>query len=330
MRFCFIIEAQYRNESMPIIIADQLRQWGHSIDVLEPHSTITCLTDLTKHAYDAYVLKTVSDGPGLSILEAAEAVGIPTINNSRSIRLVRDKAIATAIAQARGLPTPLTYFVTHPSLLAQIPQEDYPLVVKPTNGSSCRGIYLMDSPADLATLEIAEANKSFFLAQRYIENSGFDVKLYVTGTEVYAVAKRSPLHPEVKVDKRLIPVTIELRHLALEVGRIFGLDIYGLDVVDTPHGPVVVDINDFPSFGQVPQAVKLVSTHIVHLASLTTLRRPSRIERMQRRYKTKGLVTPVSRVPTRGVPTVLDMLSARSASIVGTPLVDTLETGVDT
>src|SRR5438132_1980633 len=122
MRFCFIIEAQYRNESMPIVIADQLRQWGHSIDVLEPRSTITCLTDLTKNAYDAYVLKTVSDGPGLSILEAAEAVGIPTINNSRSIRLVRDKAIATAIAQAHGLPTPLPYFVTHLRLLEQIPR----------------------------------------------------------------------------------------------------------------------------------------------------------------------------------------------------------------
>src|SRR5438128_2148824 len=116
MCFCFIIEEKYRNESMPIVIADQLLQWGHS-------------------------------------------------------------------------------------------------------------------PAELATLEIAEANESFFLAQRYIENAGFDVKLYVTGTEVYAVAKRSPLHPEVEVDKQLMPITLGLRKLALDVGKVFGLDIYGLDVV---------------------------------------------------------------------------------------------------
>src|SRR5437899_7916140 len=85
MYFCFIVEEQYKRDSMPMVIAEQLLQWGHSIDVLEPPETVTCLSDLASQSYDAYVLKTVSDGPGLSILKAAEAVGIPTINNSRSI-----------------------------------------------------------------------------------------------------------------------------------------------------------------------------------------------------------------------------------------------------
>ena len=248
MRFCVIIEAHYRNESMPMVVVDQLLQWGHEVDLLEPDKTVTCLTDLAKQDYDAYVLKTVSDGPGLSILEAAEAVGIPTINNSRSIRLVRDKAIAAAVVRAHGLPIPLTYFIAHPRLLKQIPEEDYPLVVKPTNGSSCRGIYRVDSPAALATLEIAEANDSFFLAQRYVENRGFDIKLYAAGTKVYAVTKRSPLHPEVEVDN-------------------------GLDVVETSHGRVVVDVNDFPSYGQVPRAVELVASHILQITTRAKLRR---------------------------------------------------------
>jgi ribosomal protein S6--L-glutamate ligase len=266
MHFCFIIEEQYRNDAMPTVVVDQLLQWGHSVDVLEPHATITCLSDLTKQNYDAYVLKTVSDGPGLSILEAAEAAGIPTINNSRSIRLVRDKAVATAFAQAHGVPTPHTYFVAYPHLLKQVPSEDYPLVVKPTNGSSGRGIYRVNSPAELATLKVAEADESFFLAQHYIENTGFDIKLYVMGKEVYSVAKRSPLHPDVEVDKQLIPITLELRNLALHVGTIFGLDIYGLDVIETAHGLVVVDINDFPSFGLVPRAVTRVSDYILRIA----------------------------------------------------------------
>ncbi len=251
---------------MPTVVVDQLLQWGHSVDVLEPHTTITCLSDLTKQNYDAYVLKTVSDGPGLSILEAAEAAGIPTINNSRSIRLVRDKAVATAFAQAHGVPTPHTYFVAYPHLLKQVPSEDYPLVVKPTNGSSGRGIYRVNSPAELATLKVAEADESFFLAQHYIENTGFDIKLYVMGKEVYSVAKRSPLHPDVEVDKQIIPITLELRNLALHVGTIFGLDIYGLDVIETAHGLVVVDINDFPSFGLVPRAVTRVSDYILRIA----------------------------------------------------------------
>src|SRR5438128_10632674 len=141
MHFCFIIEAQYRKETMPMAVARQLVEWGHDVDPLEPESTIICLSDLNRGNYDAYVLKTVSDGPGLSILEAAEAAGIPTINHSRSIRLVRDKAIATAFAHAQGLPVPRTYFITHPRLLKKIPQTEYPLVAKLTNSSSCRGIY---------------------------------------------------------------------------------------------------------------------------------------------------------------------------------------------
>ena len=266
MHFCFIIEAQYKHQLMPMAVARQLMDWGHNVELLEPGTTITSLTKFTKVKYDAYVLKTVSDGPGLSILEAVEAIGFPTINNSRAIRLVRNKAVTAVYAHNHGLPTPLTYFVAQPDLLKQIPVEDYPLVVKPTNGSSSRGIYRVDSPADLETLNIVEANARFFLAQQYIENSGFDIKLYVVGTEVFAVAKRSPLHPAVEVKKRIIPVTSELRNLALAVGKLFSLDIYGLDVVETPRGPMLVDINDFPSFGQVPHAISLVASHIERIA----------------------------------------------------------------
>ena len=114
MRFCFILEERYADKPMPMVVADQLQQWGHEIDVLQPYAAVTSLTDLSLTKYDAYVLKTVSEGPGLTILEAAEAVGIPTINNSRAIRLIRDKAVAVAFAQACGLPIPVTYFVGHP------------------------------------------------------------------------------------------------------------------------------------------------------------------------------------------------------------------------
>src|SRR5437660_211164 len=241
---------------------------------------VTCLNDLSKQSYDAYVLKSLADGPGLSILEAAEAAGIPTINNSRSIRLVRDKAVAAAFARAHGLPIPPTYFVAHPRLLEQIPETDYPIVVKPSNGSSCRGVYRLDSPADLTALVIAEANDSFFLAQRYAENSGFDMKVYVTGKEVYAaVAKKSPLHPD--MEERFVPLTPQIRKLALQVGKLFGLDIYGLDVVETPQGPAIVDINDFPSFGRVPRAVVRISEYVLHAAKRAELQRARRRERIR-------------------------------------------------
>jgi ribosomal protein S6--L-glutamate ligase len=276
MRLCFIIEEKDRHESMPLAVADQLRRWGHDVDLLEPHATVTSLFDLVTHSYDAYILKTASEGPGLSLLEAAQAAGIPTINNARSIRLVRDKAVAIAVARAYGLPIPPAYFVAHPRLLAQIPPEDYPLVVKPSNGSACRDIYRVNHPADLATLALADSPHSFLLAQRYVENPGFDIKLYITGTQVYAVRKKSPLHPDVNVTEGLIPITPELRGLALNVGALFGLDIYGVDVLQTADGWVGVDINDFPGFGGVPGAVLLIATFILRVARRAAMQRAAR------------------------------------------------------
>jgi ribosomal protein S6--L-glutamate ligase len=288
MRLCFIIEEQYRQESMPLAVADQLRRWGHDVDLLEPHATVVRLSDLITPSYDAYVLKTASEGPGLSLLEAAEAAGIPTINHARSIRLVRDKAVAITVARAHGLPVPPTYFVAHPRLLAQIPLADYPLIVKPSNGSVCRDIYRVNDPAELATLALPDGPHAFLLAQRYVENPGFDIKLFVTGTQVYVVRKKSTLHPEVNVTEGPIPVPPELRRLALTMGALFGLDIYGVDVVETPKGWIALDINDFPSFGGVPGAVVLIAKFMLHIARRAEMQRVARATRIQDRHAPTG------------------------------------------
>ena len=276
MRFCFILEEKYAHEPMPMVVADQLQQWGHEIDVLQPYTAVTSLTDLSLTRYDAYVLKTVSEGPGLTILEAAEAVGIPTINNSRAIRLVRDKAVAVAYAKVCGLPVPPTYFVGHTRALVNVPHDIYPVVVKPTNGSSMQGVHLVQTPEEMARLQVEEDN--YYLAMHYIENTGYDIKLYVTGQEVHAIVKGSVLHGP--VIEREIPVTHEMLTLARRVGRVFGLDLYGIDVVQGPDGRLVlVDINDFPSFGRVPRHVFSIAEYILHAAYRARLRREKHVLR---------------------------------------------------
>lgn len=262
MRFCFIMEEKYVGKPMPMVVADQLQQWGHEIEVLQPYAAVTSLTDLSLSDYDAYVLKTVSDGPGLTILEAAEAVGIPTINNSRAIRLVRDKAVSVAFAQACGLPVPTTYFVGHYRALSKVPHELYPVVVKPSNGTSLQDIHLVRSPEQMAHLTLDET--SYYLAMRYVENTGFDIKLYVTGQEVHAIVKSSPLHGTVQ--EKEVPVDRDMLKLARRVGQVFGLDLYGVDVLETPQGLMLVDINDFPSFYGVPRKVASVAEYILHAA----------------------------------------------------------------
>jgi ribosomal protein S6--L-glutamate ligase len=286
MRFCFILEERYVQKPMPMVIADQLKTWGHEIEVLQPYAAVTSLTDLSLTKYDAYVLKTVSDGPGLTILEAAEAVGIPTINNSRAIRLIRDKAVAAAYAHARGLPVPLTYFVGHPRALVKVPHEVYPVVVKPNNGTSLQDIHLVHTPEEMAHLQLDD--NAHYLAMRYVENTGYDIKLYVTGQEVHAITKSSPLHG--KVQEEEVPVSSAMLKLARRVGQVFGLDLYGVDVLETSQGLMLVDINDFPSFYGVPRKVVAIAEYILHAAYRCRREREKYGERsLSLRHKAKTL-----------------------------------------
>jgi ribosomal protein S6--L-glutamate ligase len=271
-RLCFIVEARYENHVMPGAVVDVLRSWGHEVDVLQPNGTVADLWDLLftgSTRYDAFVLKTVSEGPGLTLLDAAGAAGIATVNDYRAIRLARDKAVAAVRARAAGLPFPRTWFASRTALLDQIPADAYPLVIKPNNGSSLQDVYRVDSPEELSRLDIDDSTR--MLAQPYLPNPGHDIKLYNTGDDVFATVKRSPLHPGAEVVEEQIEVTPELRELALAVGRAFGLDIYGIDVVETQDGYVVLDINDFPSFGRVPQAAELLARTVLRVTRRNAL-----------------------------------------------------------
>jgi ribosomal protein S6--L-glutamate ligase len=268
MKLCFLVEEQYRHDGMPVEVIRRLTSWGHQVDVLRPGGSLLRMTEALQTAdHDAWVLKTVSGGPGLTLLEAAAAAGTTTVNDARSIRGVRDKALAAAIGRARGLPLPPTYAAARPELLAEIPESDYPLVVKPADGSSGRSVHLVTSPDRLAAMAPELAGEGLLIAQPYVANSGVDIKVYGVGGELYATERRSPLHPDHAVPERQVPLSAEVAAIAARVGAVYGLDLYGVDVVLGPDGPVVVDVNDFPSFRQVPDAAARVARAVLGLAA---------------------------------------------------------------
>lgn len=193
MRLCFLVEEHYRRDGMPNEVIRQLTAWGHQVDVVRPGGSLLRMGDVVRSgAHDAWVLKTVSGGPGLTLLEAAAAAGLTTVNDARSIRGVRDKALAAAIGAARGLPQPETYAVARPELLAEIPEAAYPLVVKPADGSSGRAVHLVPSPDRLAALLPELAGEGMLIAQPYVPNRGTDIKVYCVDGELFATERRSP------------------------------------------------------------------------------------------------------------------------------------------
>ncbi|MFE2931257.1 RimK family alpha-L-glutamate ligase [Streptomyces sp. NPDC059278] len=265
MKLCFLVEELYRHDGMPLDVVRQLKAWGHQVDVVRPGGSLLRISEEVRAGtHDAWVLKTVSGGPGLTLLEAAAAVGLTTVNDARSIRAVRDKVLTSVIARQHGLPVPVTYSAPRAELFADVPAELFPLVVKPADGSSGRGVRIVSDPEGLAEAE--QADEGQLIAQPYVANAGSDLKVYCLAGEFHATVRRSPLHPDAPVDERAVPLPAEVAAAAAKVGAVFGLDLYGIDVVLGPDGPVVVDINDFPSFRQVPDAVSRLAGAVLELA----------------------------------------------------------------
>ncbi|MEW2218039.1 hypothetical protein AB0939_01810 [Streptomyces sp. NPDC006990] len=278
MRLCFLVEERYREDGMPTAVIRRLRAWGHCVDVLRPGvSLIRVSEDIRAGSHDAWVLKTVPHGPGLTLLEAAAAVGLTTVNDARAVRGVRDKALAAAVGRSRGLPVPVTYAVARPESLGEIPASDFPLVVKPADGSAGRAVRLVASPDLLPPLCDELAGEGLLIAQPYVPNSGTDLKVYCVGGEMFATQRCSPLHPELSVTEQQVPLSAEVAALAAETGSVYGLDLYGVDVLLGPEGPVVVDVNDFPSFRQVPDATARVARAILALAHEGSARPPQAV-----------------------------------------------------
>ncbi|MCP3757796.1 RimK family alpha-L-glutamate ligase [Streptomyces sp. TBY4] len=325
MRLCFLVEEHYRHDGMPNEVVGRLKAWGHRVEVLRPGGSLLRMGEaVDAGAHDAWVLKTVSGGPGLTLLEAAAAAGATTVNDARAIRGVRDKALAAALGRGRGLPLPPTYAAARPELLAQIPASEYPLVVKPADGSSGRAVHLVSSPERLAAMLPALAGEGMLVAQPYVPNPGTDLKVYAVGGELFATERRSPLHPDASVPERLVPLSAEIAEIGARVGEVYGLDLYGVDILLGPDGPVVVDVNDFPSFRQVPDAVDRVARAVLDLARGTgsrpgagagpALRRPTAGPPVSIPLQTTAatVAAPVATVPTGADP---------AAAPAGTPAV---------
>ncbi len=266
LHFCFIIEPAYRESRLPAAVIEQLGSMGHECTVIAAEGDVVDVEALaSRHRFAAAVLRTMSGGAGLTLLHTLGAAGVPTINSVEHVLRVRDKLAMAAIARASGVPFPRTWHVGGLRSLERLPDAGFPLVLKPTAGGFGRGVRVLRSRDELLTLD-PERDPGRYIAQSLVENSGEDLKLYNTGQEIVGVQRRSSLFGGPDKDRWQVPVSDELRALALRVGEAYGLDLYGLDVVEGPDGPVVVDVNDFPSYGTISEAPQQLAESIVHIA----------------------------------------------------------------
>jgi glutathione synthase/RimK-type ligase-like ATP-grasp enzyme len=218
---------------------------------------------------------------GLGLLAAASALGVPAVNDPKAIELVRNKIGMQAVLAHHDIPLPRTWFAGDPAVFGQLPQDFFPLVVKPYDGDGSRGLALLTKPADVALLPPITGRRSLYLAQEYLATDGFDLKLYGIGSKVWAVRKPSPVtfsgpgpvEPVAVVDAELVDIDRQLADIALTCGRACQLELFGVDVAMTPKGPYVIEVNDFPTYSAVPGAGAAIAEHVLTLVEMHAVAR---------------------------------------------------------
>jgi ribosomal protein S6--L-glutamate ligase len=264
LRCGVLAEGRYLTQAQPRGLMDALAAHGHEVRLIDSGAGVLHVDD-SRWLAELDVLIARGRSPEvLARLSAAEAAGVPTPNRRCAIAAVLDKAHMATLLQAAEVPTPQTWVGSIERLRLEIPRTAYPLVLKPVFGDNCRGIRIVDTPAALDELPWAEPCA---IAQRYVPNDGFDVKLYVIGTRVWAMRKPSPLRGGMGPATALA-LPYAWRELALRCGQLFGLRLFGVDCIESGGGLQVIEVNDFPNYTGVPHADVLLADHVVKHAQV--------------------------------------------------------------
>ena len=91
-------------------------------------------------------------------------------------------------------------------------------------------------------------------------------KLYGIGDQIWAVRKVSPFNATAEMDKSkegLAEATPELEDLGRRCGALFGLDLFGVDCIETDAGVLIIEINDYPNYTNVPEANERLAEYVI-------------------------------------------------------------------
>lgn len=269
-RIAVLTEGRYLAQPQPAGLVGALQRRGHDVRVIVCDGlAVELQIDAASAWWDVDVAVARGCRPPLpTLLDYAEAHGVPVVNTADAIRGVTDRAAMAARLATAGVPTPTTV-IGHPNAVARASSLRYPVICKPVTGDNCQGLRLVRTANELALMDWPEP---VAVVQPFLPTDGFDVRLYGIGSSVFAVHRAAgfPVRPGASGHGEPMRVTSDLRALALRCARLFGLSVYSVDCVVSRGRTVVLEVNDFPSFTDVPGADEALAAHV-----LGRIRRPA-------------------------------------------------------
>ncbi|RBP52753.1 30S ribosomal protein S6--L-glutamate ligase [Arenicella xantha] len=248
---------------------------GHQVDVID---TLQCYMDITKARsvvryrgeelprYDAVIPRIGASITfyGTAVVRQFEMMGTFSVNESVAISRSRDKLRSLQLLSRKNVGLPRTGFANKSTNIKDLIKTvgGAPLVVKLLEGTQGIGVVLAENNKSAESIiEAFMGLNANILVQEFIkEAGGADVRCFVVGGKVVAAMKRQGAEGEFRSNlhrggsAKLIRLSKEERATAMNAAKVMGLNVCGVDILQSATGPVVMEVNSTPGLEGIETA----------------------------------------------------------------------------
>lgn len=258
---------------------------GHQLDIIDtlkvymniaPHNPQIKYKGESIEGYDAVIPRIGASITmyGLAVLRQLETMGVWSLNDSVAIGRSRDKLRCMQILARRGIGLPSTGFAHSTAYTDDMIEMvgGAPLVIKLLEGTQGLGVVLGETRSSArSVIEAFRKVNVNILLQEYIKEAGAsDVRCIVVGGKVVATMMRTGASGEFRSNlhrggtAKKIKISPEERSVAVRSANLMGLNVCGVDMLRTNHGPVVMEVNSSPGLEGIEKSTGIdVATKII-------------------------------------------------------------------
>ena len=193
---------------------------------------------------------------GTAVLRQFEMMNVFPLNESVAITRSRDKLRSAQLLARKGIGMPVTGFAHNPDDIQDLLEQvgGSPVVIKLLEGTQGIGVVLAETKkAAESVIQAFMGLKANIMVQEFIkEAGGADIRCFVVGGKVVAAMRRQGPAGEFRSNLHrggsasLVKLTPGERATAVRAAKIMGLEVCGVDLLRSNHGPVVMEVNSSP------------------------------------------------------------------------------------
>ncbi|MDP9035575.1 MAG: RimK family alpha-L-glutamate ligase [Myxococcota bacterium] len=201
---------------------------------------------------------------GLAVVRQFDLMGVPVLNTALAIARSRDKLRAMQLLTKKNIDVPVTVCARTPEAIGQALAQvgGAPCIVKLQQGAQGIGTMIAETPqAVTSLLETLWAMGQDIVLQQYIaEAKGRDLRVLVVGGRVVASMRRQAKAGEFRSNLHRGGLGVraaldeQCRRAAIAAARVMGLEVAGVDMLETRDGPKILEINSSPGLEGIERA----------------------------------------------------------------------------